>query len=186
MSRQCRVFYAALFLLISVLFPCMAELSNDDDMVSMGVDLGFAGDLMMREDVEISGAFRLRLSDEFALKLPVSAVMGGEGVFMDTGLMLVYYPFNTGPFVSLSLIQFGFEIGEAVLNDRIISLNEVSLGWTWNYLESWFAEASVVIRDPSGTYREEYEMIRGAFPSFRTFRIRLVAGWNFLRRPDNG
>lgn len=180
-----KILSAVAVLLLIVLLPCLG-LGRSCDRASIGADFGLLGDLVFENDIEASIAARVRVSDEFALKLPVTAVFGYESVFLDTGIMLVYYPFGTGPFVSLSLLHFGFETRQRLLGDRIVSLNEVTLGWTWNFTSSWFLEAELTVRDPSGTFEDQYEMIRGAFSGYGTFRLRLLAGWNFLRRPDDG
>lgn len=159
-----------------------ADLGFADDLASVGLDLGPLLDLALKEDVQIHGALRLRVADKFALQAPVTVVLGKSWTFFDAGLRLVYYPFDIGPFVSLSLMQFGFEGSRKALDEDLVTLDEVDIGWTWNFQPSWFAEAAVAFRDPSGTRKELYDGIREGYPGYRPFRIRLLVGWNFARR----
>lgn len=158
------------------------DLGFAGDRASVGVDLGPLADLALKEGLQIHGAARLRVADKFALKLPFTAALERSRAFFDVGLMLVYYPFGIGPFVSLSLVQFGFEGTRKILDENLATLDEVSLGWTWNFHPSWFVEASMALRDPSGTRKDVYEGIREGYPNYKPFRMRLLAGWNFSRR----
>lgn len=150
------------------------------DTASLGVDMGTLYDIVSKKEPELNVAFRMRLSQTFEMKLPFGLSFGSEGQFLSLGIDLLYYPYETGPFVGLSLLGAGFELGSHYLSDRIINLNEISIGWTWNFMKQMYAEASLTIRDPSGICKKQYDAILGTFTNYTTYRFRLLVGWNFI------
>lgn len=159
-----------------------AEPSLPGAVCGLDADLLGLGEAVLGRRTQVSASIRLRLSEEFALRAVQTACSGFESWFLDSGLMLLYYPFQSGPFIGFSLIQFGFEAGNRVLDEKLVSLNEVCLGWTWDFKPPWFAEAALVVRDPSGAFEEKYDMVRGGFSGYGTFRLRISMGWNFIER----
>jgi len=153
-------------------------------------NLGFALDCAVVQDpflnkgsLQFSGDIRLFVLDGFELRLPLgfsySKGSGKGSGFFETGALLVYYPWDSGPFMGLSLFQMGFSYGNETL-ESIVNLNEVLLGWTFNLGSGLFLEPALVIRDPSGTFTNEYSKIKGVFPCYKTFRLRLSFGWFFM------
>lgn len=156
--------------------------------------LGFALDFATAQDpiftpksFQITGDFRCSLPDGFQLRLPLGFTLNTEASknskdkanLLELGVMLAYYPWETGPFMGLSLFSVGFSNGSETL-ENMINLNEVLLGWTFNLGYGLFIEPSLCIRDPSGTFSEEYSKIKGTFPCYSTFRFRLSFGWFFV------
>lgn len=149
--------------------------------------MGFSADLASVQDIflgqnsyQVSLDFRTMVSDEFQIRIPMALTMNQASFLFESGVALVYYPWHTGPFMGLSVFQFGFSKGSGNL-ENVISLNEVTVGWSFEFGPGLFVEPSIVIRDPSGTFSDEYSRIKGEFPCYTTFRARLLFGWYFWR-----
>lgn len=172
-------------------------------------NLGLAFDCAVVQDFfltkgsfQLSGDFRVFAFDGFELRLPVGfsysagasgtakgSSSGSSGVsssgaadgssMFELGAFLVYYPWETGPFMGLSLFQVGVTNGEGLL-ENLVNLNEVLFGWTFDLGHGLFIEPALCIRDPSGTFQDEYSRIKGVFPCYGTFRFKLSFGWLFL------
>ncbi len=143
------------------------------------MDFGTVQDpIFYKESFQVTGDFRFSLPDGFELRLPLGFTMNNSANLLEVGVMLAYYPWDTGPFMGLSLFSVGFSNGSEVL-ENLINLNEVLVGWTFNLGYGLFLEPSLCIRDPSGTFSEEYSRIKGTFPCYTTFRFRLSFGWFF-------
>jgi len=149
--------------------------------------MGLSADVAAVQDIflgkgsfQVGLDFRMMVSDEFQIRIPVAYTMNGTSFMIESGVSLVYYPWHTGPFMGLSVFQFGFSHGCAGL-DNMVSLNEVVLGWSFGFGPGLFIEPALVIRDPSGTFSDEYSRLKGEFPCYTTFRGRLAFGWYFWR-----
>lgn len=164
--------FLLVFVLIGALF-CSNKLG-------FSLDFGIVQDpIFNKGSFQIDGDFRFSLPDGFELRLPLGITINGSSNLMEVGVMLAYYPWETGPFMGLSLFAVGFSNGSEVL-ENLINLNEVLVGWTFNLGHGLVLEPSLCIRDPSGTFSEEYSQIKGAFPCYKVFRFRLSFGWFFL------
>lgn len=149
--------------------------------------IGFCADLASVQDIflgqnsyQISLDFRTMVSDEFQIRIPLSATFIRTSLMLEGALMLVYYPWQTGPFLGLSVFQMGFTCQCPDL-ENLVNLNEVQIGWTFEFGPGLFVEPSLVVRDPSGTFSDEYSRLKGAFPCYTTFRGKLSFGWYFWR-----
>lgn len=159
------------FVLIGALF-CSNKLG-------FSLDFGTVQDpIFNKGSFQITGDFRFSLPDGFELRLPLGFTMNDGANMIEVGVMLAYYPWDTGPFMGLSLFSVGFSNGSEIL-ENLINLNEVLIGWTFDLGYGLFLEPSLCIRDPSGTFSEEYSRIKGTFPCYTTFRFRLSFGWFF-------
>lgn len=169
-----------LLIMFPLIFLAFAASASVQD-IGFGLDIASAQDLFLgRGSIQITADARANVSDEFQLRVPVSVTFKDERLLLETGLQVVYYPWHEGPFMSLSLFQLGFSHNCETM-DNIVSLNEVILGWTFEFGPGLFVEPSLVIRDPSGTFSDEYSSLKGAFPCYAAFRGRLVFGWYFWR-----
>lgn len=147
--------------------------------LGFSLDVGTVQDpIFYKESFQVTGDFRFSLPDGFELRLPLGFTMNNSANLLEVGVMLAYYPWDTGPFMGLSLFSVGFSNGSEVL-ENLINLNEVLVGWTFNLGYGLFLEPSLCIRDPSGTFSEEYSRIKGTLPCYTTFRFRLSFGWFF-------
>ena len=170
--KRALVCFLVLFVLIGALF-CSNELG-------FSLDFGTVQDPVFNKgSFQITGDFRFSLPDGFELRLPLGFTKSGSANLMEVGIMLAYYPWGSGPFMGLSLFAVGFSNGSEVL-ENLINLNEVLVGWTINLGHGLLLEPSLCLRDPSGTFSEEYSSIKGTFPCYKTFRFRLSFGWFFL------
>lgn len=149
--------------------------------------MGFGADIATVQDIflgkgsfQVDLDFRMMVSEEFQIRIPIAYTMNRTSFLIESGVSLVYYPWHTGPFMGLSVFRFGFSHGCADL-DNMVSLNEVELGWSFEFGPGLFIEPALVIRDPSGTFSDEYSRLKGEFPCYTTFRGRLAFGYYFWR-----
>ena len=149
--------------------------------------MGFSADLASVQDIflgqnsyQVSLDFRTMVSDEFQIRIPLSCTFIRTSLMFEGALVLVYYPWQTGPFLGLSVFQMGFTCNCPDL-ENLVNLNEVQIGWTFEFGPGLFVEPSLVVRDPSGTFSDEYSRLKGVFPCYTTFRGKLSFGWNFWR-----
>lgn len=174
--------FLVLFMVIGALFSS-SELSSNKlgpNKLGFSLDFGAVQDpIFNKGSFQITGDFRFSLPDGFEVRLPLGFTKGGSSNLMEVGVMLTYYPWETGPFMGLTLFAVGFSNGSEVL-ENLINLNEVLLGWTFNLGHGLILEPSLCVRDPSGTFSEEYSQLKGTFPCYKTFRFRLSFGWFFL------
>lgn len=129
---------------------------------------------------QFGGDLRAMVSEEFQIRVPLSVAMRGRSFMFETGMQIVYYPWHSGPFMSLSLFQVGFS-SQCENLENLVNLNEVLVGWTFAFGPGLFVEPCLVVRDPSGTFSDEYSSLKGTFPCYTTFRGRLMVGWFFWR-----
>ncbi|MCF0261903.1 MAG: hypothetical protein HUK23_03205 [Sphaerochaetaceae bacterium] len=168
------------FLFIVSIFPC----GFCTQRLGFGLDLAAVQDLLTGQ-----GSYQLGLdlratgSDEFQLRVPIACTFNGFSTFVETGALLVYYPWGNGPFMGLSLFQAGFSSGSGNL-PNMVTLNEVHLGWCFEFGPGLFIEPSLIIRDPSGTFTDEYSSLKGEYPCYTTFRGKLTFGWNFWSKNE--
>ena len=149
--------------------------------------MGFSADLASAQDIflgqgsyQISLDFRTMVSDEFQIRIPMGVTLIGTSFMAEGALMLVYYPWRTGPFLALSVFQMGFT-NQCPDLENLVNLNEVQIGWTFEFGPGLFVEPAIAVRDPSGTFSDEYSRLKGTFPCYTTFRGKLSFGWYFWR-----
>jgi len=172
----------ACFLLVFVVVGasfCYEPCSNN---LGLSFDCAASQDFVFSKgSFQLSGDFRVVAFDGFELRLPLGfsySSIGGALMF-EFGALLVYYPWEEGPFMGLSLFQMG-ATGSTDLLERLVNLNEVIFGWTFDLGHGLFLEPGICIRDPSGTFSDEYSKIKGVFPCYGTFRFKLSFGWFFM------
>lgn len=122
------------------------------------------------------------LSGGVTVKLPISFLAdytGGDEMLLDIGLNLVYHPWITGPFISLSLAQVCLFIGAEAPDEPVQYLHEIAFGYTWRFAPSWYVEPSLLYRDPSDSFPESFSYINDLIPSYGKFRFCLEFGWVF-------
>jgi len=165
-------------LVIVLIIPATAFCAG---RMGVAVDTACVQDIFLgKGSFQVGLDFRMMVSDEFQIRIPVAYTMNGTSFMIESGVSLVYYPWHSGPFMGLSVFQFGFSHGCAGL-ENMVSLNEVVLGWSFGFGPGLFVEPCLVIRDPSGTFSDEYSRLKGEFPCYTTFRGRLAFGWYFWR-----
>ncbi|MFC2821187.1 MAG: hypothetical protein ACTTJW_04950 [Sphaerochaeta sp.] len=175
--------YAVLILLLAV--PC--ALFGAPWYEAGRAELGFGADLASAQDIflgkgsfHIAADIRMTVSEEFQIRIPLGFSINRTSQLWETGFDIVCYPWGAGPFISLSLFRAGFSRNCENI-DSMVNLNEVSIGWTFEFGPELFVEPCLCVRDPSGTFTEEYSRIKGTFPCYTTFRGRIAFGWMFLR-----
>lgn len=149
--------------------------------------MGFGADFASVQDVfwgqrsyQIAMDLRAMVSDEFQIRIPMAVSFVETSLMIEGGIVLVYYPWRTGPFMALSVFQMGFT-SQCDNLENMVNLNEVQVGWTFEFGPGLFIEPSLAVRDPSGTFSDEYSRLKGTFPCYTTFRGKLAFGWWFWR-----
>lgn len=134
-----------------------------------------------------SAEVKLRLNDEFALRIPLSLtsdLLYNEVQLWEFGVFLDYHPFKGNLYLSVSLVQMGIFTGFDKPEERILYLNEVGFGYTWHITKRLSFEPRLVICDPSGVFEAEYALVMRTFPDRSKFRLSLLFGWEFLAIPN--
>ena len=149
---------------------------------SAGIDLASVQDCIPRwsdNTTQVSINATASFSEDFSFRVPLSFCINERSIMLETGIFLVYHPWEYGPFAGLSLLQFGFIAGDATLEKNIYSLNEALFGWTFAVTDHFLIEPSVSVKDPSGIYRDEYSALKGEYPCYKTVRFHLAVCWQF-------
>lgn len=111
---------------------------------------------------------------------------GGGEVLLDIALKLICYPWQRGPFLSLSLAQVALFIGPFVPQESVHYLNEIGFGYTWEFIPGWYVEPAILYRDPSNTFPESFTYIADYIPAFKKLQVCLRFGWNFASISPSG
>ena len=114
--------------------------------------------------------FGASLDEDIAVEIPVSFLFdqtGGKEAYLDSSIQLLIYPWGDGPYLSLSLIRLVTFIGDFLPEDNFHYLNDISIGYRWNFLNQFSISPRITLNDPSRIYNEGYEYIHGLVPSFR-------------------
>ena len=164
MKKRLFVFLAALI----TVMPLAAR-----PPMAASIDLGVAQDLLKKTCYQINADYRIRISDDFEARVPVTFSLAEKKWIIDAGISINYYPFDNGLYFGINAVEFGYT------DSAFMALNEISAGWTFNFKTKLIIEPEIVIRDPSGTYSDEYSALKGTFSSYSTFRVRLKAGYKF-------
>lgn len=149
--------------------------------LSATADCGFIQDLLIRTNsYQFSADIRYSFAEKYELRLPLTLSVGEDAKFADAGIFLNYYPLkNKGLFMGLSLFQVAMALEAEGLDKTTYAMNEICIGWTFKIGKGLLIEPSVSIRDSTGTFEDEFELIKGILPCYRKFRPRLSVGWNF-------
>lgn len=152
---------------------------------NIGIDSLFIQDFVFGYgDIQTNFKFRVDIEEDFSFDVPITISFPQKGKqygrFYDIGIFLCYFPWERGPYISVSLIQLGFFPRASEIEDRIIGLNEVTFGWKFKILKDFSIEPQISVRDPSETFSEEYSFLRGIYSSYSSFRLRIIVSWDFL------
>lgn len=149
--------------------------------MGFGVDHASVQDVFFgQKSYQIAMDLRAMVSEEFQIRIPMAVSFVETSLMFEGGIVLVYYPWHTGPFMALSVFQMGFT-SQCDNLENLVNLNEVQIGWTFEFGPGLFIEPSLAVRDPSGTFSDEYSRLKGTFPCYTTFRGKLAFGWWFWR-----
>lgn len=173
MARRC----VLVLLILAMVLPGLCAIDK----------IGFSADVAVLQDIflgkgsfQLSFDLRAKVSDEFQLRIPLAVSVNKASFFGEVGIMLVYFPWEKGPFMGLSMLQIGLTRNCPDLQN-LVNLNEVIFGWSFEFGPGLFVEPAISIRDPSGTFSDEYSLIKGTFPCYTTFRGKVGFGWYFWR-----
>ncbi len=157
---------------VSPEFPTSIGIGADVSVV----DAIWTGTLQARISVTVD------ISSQFGVRFPLTCCMDRSDPslwFLDTGIFLDHHPWGDGPFISVALAQCGGFVGRNRPERSLYFLNEVLLGWTWRIGAGARIEPTLIIRDPSGGFEDEYAAIRDQLPACNAIRFSLTVGWEF-------
>lgn len=120
------------------------------------------------------------LEKDFQIRVPLTVTYKKNLVCFEGALKVAYYPFSKGLFLSLSMLDMAYLYNMGERSARQYTLNEIEAGWTFFIGKRFFIEPSVCFRDPSGTFADEYEELRGYFNSYSKIKIRLLCGYRLF------
>ena len=173
-----------LLILICVLIsPLLASAEQADNTLNFNLffDAGVV-DAVWTKHVGLRTGVNAMLTSGIGFALPLYLLVdqsGGGEVLLDIALKLICYPWQKGPFLSLSLAQVALFIGPFVPRESVHYLSEISIGYTWEFMPGWYVEPAIIYRDPSNTFPESFTYIADYIPAFKKFQGSLKVGWNF-------
>ena len=119
------------------------------------------------------------IDEGFALRIPLSwvKILSSRDVsYFDLGLFLDYHPFENGFFISLGVAQGAFFLGRDRPQEDRCFLNEIAVGYRWDFSRHWFLEPKLQIRDPSGMFSKEMTMMKDVMGEYPLVRFSLLVG----------
>lgn len=111
---------------------------------------------------------------ELGFFIPVTYIADGTGgneQLIDMGVHLAIFPFSSGLFYSVSLIDMVVFVGPYTPSSRVNSINEMTLGYEITLPGGLSVVPRIRARDLSGSFTEELEYIRGFIPGFNRFDV---------------
>lgn len=175
-----------ILLALAIVLVLSSLSAEGESSLSLGFDLRVL-DAIFLPTLQGSAGVKLRLNDEFALRIPLSLtsdLLYNEVQLWEFGVFLDYHPFKGNLYLSVSLVQMGIFTGFDKPEERILYLNEVGFGYTWHITKRLSFEPRLVICDPSGVFEAEYALVMRTFPDRSKFRLSLLFGWEFLAIPN--
>lgn len=171
------------FVCILILTCSMPPLAADGEAVDLYATVDtVAIDAIWRDHISLRFSVGSMIVDGVGIELPVAYTVdrsGGDEILLDIALKLMVYPWGSGPFMSLSLSQACMFIGSFVPEDSIHYLNEIGIGYTWEFSPRWFLRPSVIYRDPSNSLEEDFAYVEGLVPTRGKVQFCLEIGWLF-------
>jgi hypothetical protein len=165
------------------LLPAIVMASTEAQAVDLLVSAdAWAIESVWTRHVSLRFAFEMRHGSGIGVQVPLSLILdrtGGGEALLETAVNLVCLPWGSGPFISLALAKISMFVGPFVPQDRIHYVNEIALGYSWEFLPGWFVQPSVVYRDPSDGHAESHAYVQALVPSYQKFRFCLDIGRKF-------
>jgi len=165
---------------VFLLFVLVVMLPAFSFKAGVTADLGVVQDLIIKTNsYQANIDFRASFAESYQIRVPVSADITSENVFLEAGIIFAYYPWNKGFYLGLTAFQFGYSIKERLNDQALFNLNEIIAGWTFELPLGFIVEPQIVVRNPTGSYDTEYSSIKGGFGNYGRFRFRILAGWQY-------
>lgn len=165
-------------LVLSVLVVCFCSFGFSLDL---SADAFILKDFIMRSpDYQGGISASLMLDGDFQIRVPLTVTYKANSVCFEGALKVSYYPFSKGLFLSISMLDMAYVYNMRDKSAKQYTLNEIEAGWTFFIGKRFFIEPSVCVRDPSGTFVDEYEELRGMFKSYSKIKIRLLCGYRLF------
>lgn len=165
------------FSLICVSLVCLTIWASKE--FSASFDCMFLQDFARNKSaIQLNADTRFTFDTNYQIRVPLTVSIKQTGYFVDTGIYAVCYPYK-GLFFGVSVFETGFTLKNANSTKKTMVLNEIMAGWKFDIKNGWFVEPTLVIKDPTGTYSNEYAQLKGLFPCYRTYRLRVSVGKSF-------
>ena len=122
------------------------------------------------------------LERDLAVEIPVGLYFdnsGGSEILLDTSINLLIYPWESGPYISLSLINLIVFLGEYRPHESIHYLHKMGFGYRIVINERFALSPQLIIVDPSQMYQESLSYIQGFIPSYGKLAFSLFCQYTF-------
>ncbi len=162
---------SVLLFVVLLIFPMSGEPLNVPALDLYGaVDTTSIRSLFL-SSLYLSGSIGVSYG-ELGFSVPVTYIADGTGgneQLLDAGLHLTIFPFSSGLFYSVSLIEMVIFIGPFTPSLTAHSINEMTLGYEINLPGGVSVVPKIRARDLSRSFTEELDYIRGFIPGFNRF-----------------
>jgi hypothetical protein len=178
-----------IFILFIVLFAPLPADSHDSDIsFSVAADV-MVIDALWRDHIALRFSLDTDLGEGIAISLPLSCTFdrtGGDEILLDIALNLLVSPWETGPFVGITLTQIALFIGPYVPQQPIHYLHEIAFGYRWEVLPGFFIRPSVVYREPADENPDSFSYVSALVPTRKRLQFCLDIGWVFASIQPGG
>ncbi len=153
---------------------------------SENIDLYGATDLAIAQSffyphIYASVAFGALIEEDFAVEVPLSIYFdrsGGSEILLDSSINVIVYPFDQGPYLSLSLVKLLFFVGSFTPHEALHYLSSLAIGYRWQLDNTISLSPQITLLDPSQMYEESLSYIQGFIPSIRKLSFSLFFQYN--------
>jgi len=163
-------------LLAFLLLVTFTQLNAEENItLYAGVDLSCVQSTFLSHlyvSCDVGATIEKDLSVEIPLSLYVDQSGGGE-ILLESSVNILVYPWSTGPYISLSLIDFLLFIGDFTPNESIHYLSTIGFGYRWEINDRISLSPQITLVDPSLMYEETVEYIQGFIPTFSKVTVSL-------------
>lgn len=170
-----------IFILICPLFLIPLSASRQTVDLHASIDT-MVLDTLWNDHVSPRLSLGASLGDGVVVEFPVSCTFdrsGGGEILLDIALRLLIHPWESGFFMGFSLTQACLFIGPFVPQESVHYLSEFTVGYTWEFLPRCFIRPSVIYRDPSDSFVDDFAYIEGLVPTHGKVRFCVEIGWLF-------
>lgn len=157
----------ALLLLVILVLPSLGFCG-----VSISLDAA-ALSVLWEKDFNATATVGVDFSDKLAAYVPVTFMKTDDASCVDLGLFVKYTPFGHGFYAGLGLVEALF------FKNNVRFINELHLGYEFDFSFGMTVTPTLVIRDPSGAFSTQFDEIQELLSCYSRFRFRLYVGWKF-------
>jgi hypothetical protein len=168
-----------ILILIFAIFPLYSTTEKENIDFIVTFDSGVI-DAIWSKHLYLRFGLNLISENGVGLEVPLSLLIdrsgGGEALF-SSGVNLLFYPWQVGPFIALSLASVSIFVGPYLPEERIHYLNEIAFGYTYQFKEKYIVQGSIIYKDPSKSFEDDFYYINSLISGFQRFHFCLNFGY---------